>query len=528
MLRTTRTSRGARVGAVVMSLALVAAACGGDDDESSDADEPAESTEEPADEPADEAEEPADEPAEEPADEPAEEPADEPADTAAEEPAEEPASDATTVRWFVGLGTGSQDEQIDRQQALVDEFNSTHDDIQIEVEFVPNETAAQTLATQIAAGNAPDIIGPVGREGSNSFAGQYLDLDPLIESTGYDLSIYPAAQVEAWVDDDGALRGLPFASYPSAIFFNTELFDAAGLPYPPQEYGPDGTAVYGEGTEYEGTWDWAKVEEIGKLMTIDSAGLNATEEGFDKDDTVQWGYIHQWTEPPMAQGTFFGAGKILQDDGTAKIPEQWVEEWNWYHAAKHESGFVPDQTEIDSDLLAGNAFNSGKVAMANTHQWYTCCLFDGDGNAAKFWDLAIVPSYEGNVVSKLHADIFRIHKDTANPDEAFEVLTYFQDDIALDLLTIYGAMPARPDIQADYFAGLDATFDQGVNWNVIVAGGQYPDVPSHESYMPAYLESLTLIEELEGEISGDPTLDVDARAAEIEAQLNEMWAAAEG
>lgn len=515
MLRNRRTSRRARAGALVLSLALVAAACGGDDDTAEPADEA--STEEPADEPAepaDEAAEPADEASTE---EPAAEPADEPA---------EPAADATTVRWFVGLGTGSQDEQIEREQVIVDDFNATHDDIQIEVEFVPNETAAQTLATQIAAGNAPDIIGPVGREGSNSFAGQYLDLDPLIESTGFDLSVYPDAQVEAWRDTDGALRGLPFASFPSAIFYNTELFDAAGLPYPPAEYGPDGTSVYGEGTEYEGVWDWNKVEEIGKLLTIDSSGNNATEPGFDKDDTVQWGYVHQWTEPPMAQGTFFGAGKILQDDGTAKIPEQWIAEWSWYHAAKHESGFVPDQTELDSDLLAGNAFSSGRVAMANTHMWYVCCVFDGDGNAETFWDLAAVPSYEGTVVSKLHADIFRIHKDTEVPDEAFEVLSYFQDDAALDLLTVYGAMPARPDIQADYFANLDETFTQGVNWNAIVAGGAYPDVPSHESYMPEYLESLTLIEELEGEISGDPTLDIDARAAEIEAALNDLWASA--
>ena len=61
--------KGIRFAAVVLSLSLVAAACGDDDDDV--ADEP---TEEPADEPT---EEPADEPTEEPADEPTEEPADE-------------------------------------------------------------------------------------------------------------------------------------------------------------------------------------------------------------------------------------------------------------------------------------------------------------------------------------------------------------------------------------------------------------------------------------------------------------------
>ena len=42
--------------------------------------------------------------------------------------------------------------------------------------------AASTLQTQIAAGNPPDIIGPVGVEGLNLFVDQLLDLAPLIAS----------------------------------------------------------------------------------------------------------------------------------------------------------------------------------------------------------------------------------------------------------------------------------------------------------------------------------------------------------
>lgn len=450
-----------------------------------------------------------------------------PTTTEAMEEEEDPEpAEVTTVRWFVGLGTGSQDEQIDREQALVDAFNESHTDIQIEVEFIPNDEAKSVLATQIAGGNAPDIIGPVGREGSNAFAGQYLELDDLIDSSGFDLSPYDQAQVELWRDADGSLRGLPFASYPSGMYYSTDLFDAAGLPYPPSEYGPDGTAIYGEGTEYEGVWDFDKVEEIGMLLTIDANGNNATEAGFDKDDTTQWGYVAQWTEPPTAQGSFFGGGAIEQADGSASVPTQWVEEWKWYHSAIHEKGFVPDATENDSDLLSGNAFNSGRVAMANTHLWYVCCLSDADGNGNTFWDIGVVPSYNGTVVSKIHADIFRIHKDTENAEAAFEVLAYFQDDIALDLLTIYGAMPARNDIRADYFAGLDDRFGQGVNWNAIVAGLAYPEYPSHETNMPNFLESDARIKELEPLIKGDPDLDIDAYVTQLEADLDAIWAAA--
>ena len=80
--------------APLVALALVAAACGGDDDT---ADEP---SEEPAEEPT---EEPADEPSEEPADEPSEEPAEEPSEQPADEPSEEPMEPAEEIIFDYGV-----------------------------------------------------------------------------------------------------------------------------------------------------------------------------------------------------------------------------------------------------------------------------------------------------------------------------------------------------------------------------------------------------------------------------------------
>ena len=80
--------------APLMALALVAAACGGDDD---GADEPAdEPTEEPADEPTEE-------PAGEPTEEPSEEPADEPTEEPSEEPSEEPMEPADEIAYDYGV-----------------------------------------------------------------------------------------------------------------------------------------------------------------------------------------------------------------------------------------------------------------------------------------------------------------------------------------------------------------------------------------------------------------------------------------
>jgi multiple sugar transport system substrate-binding protein len=508
MLRTQRHRR-TSFGIVALSLALVAASCGGDDD-AADADEPSTEQSDSASD-GDSTDEPTGEPTEEST---AESTAGEPA-----EPADEPSGDRTTVTWFVGLGTGSQEAQIPPAQALVDEFNESQDEIKLEVQFVDNNTAKEALATSIAGGNPPDLIGPVGRDGAQAFSGQYLDLNPLIESSGIDLSLYEAEQIEARKNADGEIDSLPFASFPAALFYNTDLFEEAGLPEPPHAYGEP----YGVGTEWEGEWNVEKMEEIALILTVDGNGNDATSPDFDRDDVVQWGFVHQWTEDPNAQGTMFGAGSMIADDGSASMPQTWVDEWKWYHKMIWEHGASPSIEELDGDVLGGNAFNSGKVAMAHTHLWYTCCLSTDDGFNT-FWDVAALPSYNGVATAKLHADTFRIHKDSADPEAAFKVLRWIQEDAALDFLTIYGAMPARMDLRDAYFEQQEANFTQGVDWQVFLDGLVHTDIPSHEQDVPGYVESLDRVKELDDLINGDPDLDVDAAVAELEADLDAIWA----
>lgn len=253
---------------------------------------------------------------------------------------------------------------------------------------------------------------------------------------------------------------------------------------------------------------------------MDAAGNDATSPDYDKSNVTQFGFAHQWTTNPASMGTSFGAGLIQQADGTAKVPDAWVESYKWYQNLVHEVNAAPNSAQSDSDLLAGNVFNSGNVAMVSTHLWYTCCLVD----LGESWNIGALPTYEGNLVSKLHGDTFRIHKDSENPQAAFTVLEYFFGDGALDLLNVYGGMPARPDIRDSYFAGLDEQFPQGVNWDVIITGLEYADSPNHQASMPKFLEADARVKEFEAPLLEDPDFDIDAAIAELEADLNALWA----
>jgi len=102
------------------------------------------------------------------------------------------AADKVKISWFVGVGTGTDPQQQEAQKKVVADFNAKQDKIQLEISIAANNQAAYDApATMIASGNAPDIVGPVGFSGANSFPGQWLDLTEQIKAANYDLKQFP-------------------------------------------------------------------------------------------------------------------------------------------------------------------------------------------------------------------------------------------------------------------------------------------------------------------------------------------------
>jgi multiple sugar transport system substrate-binding protein len=444
-------------------------------------------------------EEPAtEEPAEE---EPAEE---EPAE---EEPAEEePAGEATEIRWFIGLGAGGNPEEVEKEEAFVEAFNASQDDFELVMDIVANETAYDVLKTQIASGDCPDIVGPVGVRGLWSFEGAWLDLDPYIEEYEYDLSDFNEALVEFYELGPQGQVGLPFAVYPSALWYNKDLFDEAGLEYPPHEFG----APYADGDD----WTFEKLRELAIFLTVDADGNTPTDEGFDPDNIVQFGYHPMWTDIRGAW-TFFGAGNFVDEDGNAYLPDVWEEAAFWYYDAMWEDYFVPNDNYVNSDLLAqGNTFGSGNVAMNPNHTWYTCCFEDTN------WDVAAIPSYDGNITAKMHADTFAIPACSANPDASFQVLGKMLDEYAAELLQVYGGLPARESLQEEALATMQENFPDA-DLNVFVEALNYPDNPNHEAGMPNVNKASDRYNTFGSLYRSDPNLDLEA---ELETLISDLQA----
>jgi multiple sugar transport system substrate-binding protein len=414
----------------------------------------------------------------------------------AEAPAEEEAAstgDRVQIRWFVGLGTGTDAQQVAVQEEVVADFNSSQDAIELVLEIVPNEAAVDALATQIASGNGPDIVGPVGWTGSNAFQGQWLDIGPYIESSGFDTSIFDPALVDSYQTEDGQV-GLPFAVFPAAVYYVPAMFDELDLAYPPSNYG-DMYELDGEMVE----WNWDTFTEVARRMTIDINGNNSLDEGFDRNQIVQVGYSPQWQTHVNYMGSYragavrFVAGE--EGNYSLEYPAEWKEAIEWFY-----DGIWGEQPFIANGALSGspefgngNLFNSGRAAMAITPLWYTCCLGEFRDAGLEFQAGILPLGDDGQYHGRVDADTFRIWKGTDTPEEAFTVLTYLITDGADKLLPVYGAMPAIAEKQEPFFAvkSSDYPFVLPETWEVFKAGLAYPDSPSAEQYQPNHTEAWT-------------------------------------
>lgn len=439
-----------------------------------------------------------------------------PADTAAPAATEVVlAPGQVEIRWFIGLGTGTDPEQLTTEQEVVDEFNKTHPNIKLVTEIVTYEQAFDTLSTEIAGGNPPDIVGPVGVDGAESFHGMWLDLTSLIEKDKYDLTQFDEGAVNFYKTGGEGQIGIPFAIYPSTMYYLKPLFDEAGLNYPPHKYGEK--YKWADGTEEE--WNYETVRKLALKLTVDKNGKDATDPAFDAANIVQYGYVPQYQDA-RAMGSYFGAGRLVADDmKTAQVPPEWAAAWKWIYDGIWKEHFIPNFSVQESpEMGAGDPFGGGKVAMALTHTWYGAEMTLTD------WDMAAVPSYNGKTTANFNADTFRILSTTKHPEESFTVMTYLEGEASLKLLDIYGGMPARKADQAGYLTAINEKYPWKPDWQVAVDGIAYADNPSFEAYMPNYKEARDVVTNVfTNLIQTTDGLNMDDEIAKLTSELQAIF-----
>lgn len=421
------------------------------------------------------------------------------------------------LRWYCCLGTGEDPSQVPTENQVADGFAAKHPGSSLKIEIVTYDAARDTLSTQIGGGNPPDLVGPAGVGGLAAFEGQWLDLAPYIAKTGYDTSQYDPAAVAFYKTADGQI-GLPFAIYPSMVWYKKGMFDEVSLAEPPHKYGdkytmPDGTQV---------EWNYDTLKQLAMLLTVDNKGNDATSAAFDPKNIVQYGFEPQ-RDDLRGLGAYWGAGSLVGADGKATVPEAWKAAWKFFYDGMWKDHFIMTGPVYESEQFNGGgyAFFSGNVAMSENFLWTTYGVADSGTD----WNLAAIPSYNGKTTSPLNADTFAVLKGTKNPDAAWAGLQYLLDDSADTLLQLYGGMPARPEKQDAFFQQLGKTdgFPEVVDWQVVKDSVAFADNPNFEAPMPKYNETLDILGTFLSKWTTTPGLDMDAEIAALQAKVQAEW-----
>ena len=435
-----------------------------------------------------------------------------------------PSFSPAALRWYCCLGTGEDPSQQPTEKDVASKIATVFPGSSLKFEVVTYQSARDALATQIRGGNTPDIVGPVGIGGLAAFQGQWLDLAPYIAKSNYDMNGFDPTALEFYKSSMG-ITTIPFDVYPSMLWYKKGMFQEINLKEPPHKYGtkytmPDGTVV---------DWNYDTLAQVAKLLTVDNKGRDATDPAFDRTHIVQYGFEPQ-RDDLRGLGAYWGPGNLTGPDGkTVVIPDAWKAAWKFFYDGMYGpqpfimTGQVYNSQEFNG---GGYAFFSGKVAMSENFLWSTY----GVSGAGKDWDLAAIPAYNGVTTSPLNADTFAILKGTKNPDAAFAALTYLLGDGSDKLLTTYGGMPARPAKWDPFFTQLGQSdgFPTSVDWQVAKDSLQYADKPNFEAPMPAYNQTLDILNKYLSKWTTTPGLNMDSEFQALQAEIQKTWNANTG
>jgi multiple sugar transport system substrate-binding protein len=315
------------------------------------------------------------------------------------------ADDTTITVW-------SLDKAIQPAPNLVKEFNDLHNGIKVEYREIQFDDVVSEAMRAYSTGQAPDII-TVDNPDHALFSshGAFLDLtDMIAKSSVVKTSNYFPGPLKSvmWKDK---YYGIPKATNTIALYYNKDMFKAAGLDpsKPPQ------------------TWD--ELIADAKKLTNPSKNVYGITFSAKANEEGTFQFL-PWVQ--MAGGSY----DHINTDGAVKALTTWKE--------------ILDQKLASPDTLtrsqwdATATFNAGNAAMAISGPWE----IDRMLTDAKFdWGVALLPvPEEGAKRSSAMGDYnWAIFANTKHPQEAFKVLEYFvsQDD---KMFKNFGQLPARSDI----------------------------------------------------------------------------------
>lgn len=317
-------------------------------------------------------------------------------------------------------------------QALADAYHEENPDVTVEVtEYRDGNDYDTQIISDLAAGTAPDlyVLKNLNRLWTFQSGGQLLDVSDVAADLDADVNGVDSYEI------DGTTWAVPYRQDSWLLYYNQDLFDAAGVEYP------------------DGSWTWDDYADAAEQLT---AGLG--------DQGAKGTYQHSWQS-------------LVQGFALAQTPDadllsgdySYLEPYYDRAVALQDAGAQQSYGTVTTSSLTYQAeFGTQKAAMMPMGSWYIGTLLaqQENGEADDFaWGMAPAPQFDdsttgtdGTPVTFGDPTAFGINPaiDDAKLDAAKEFLAWVAGEGGATVLSDLGVTPALSnDTVTDTFFALD-------------------------------------------------------------------------
>ena len=266
------------------------------------------------------------------------------------------ASAQTTIVWSFWGDPG----ELPPNYEVIEAFHAAQDDVRIEVQHAPWGAYFDRILTQMAGGTAPDVMF-LNNIPSYAARGVLAPLDSLIARDGFDTDAYHPGLLAIFSYED-EVYGFARDNDTNVLYFNKDLFDAAGVAYPSDD------------------WQWDDIRAAALELTVRDERGRATQFGLalEKNRYPQWVYQN--------------GGNVFDDplnptEFMMDAPEA-IEAIQFIADMILDDGSVPSFDAMAQLGSTTELFSTGRVAMVMTNAARIPTFMDADFA----WDVAPLPA----------------------------------------------------------------------------------------------------------------------------------------
>lgn len=297
---------------------------------------------------------------------------------------------------------------------MVNGFMEANPGIKVNVVDVAASEYANKLSIMLNGGADCDVVFVKDPDTTASYAqkGQLEDLTPYIEADGLDTS-----KIVSYDDFnlDGKQAALPFKTSYYVLYYNKDLFDAAGVDYPTNDM------------------TWTEWEEMCQKLT--------SGEGANK---IYGGFLHTWQACVENWAVQDGENTILGPDYSFMKP--------YYEMAlrMQDAGTIMDYATLKTGNIAyASPFQQGTVATLPMGTWFMSQMIakKDAGETNVNWGIATIPHPEGVAAGSTVGSTtpMGINAQSQHKDEAWKFIKYMCGPEGAAQLAQAGEIPAYQD-----------------------------------------------------------------------------------